>query len=347
MIFEDAIDEVKAAETPEVLPVVLAQVTSVSDGKAYVQFYGESTPSTKTYPYIDGYNPAANDVVALLAQGNTFIIIGKVSTAAVSDYYAKRSELNSEIAALASVYLTQSGAASTYLTITNAASTYLTITNAANTYLSQTDAASTYRGINAYFDRLGSGAYNIVISGQNANVNGNLNFGNSSYPFRSVTSTYIDTDHIRTPSGANALDISSGLVTPTINNGTSLGSSSKKFANIYANNIYGTVADSSDKRLKKSIKTLGRKWLDFFYKLRPTSFKYKNGESGRTHTGFIAQEVEQAANDAGISTKDIAAVVVDKDGTYGIRYSELISVLTLAIQDLNKRVEALEGRDKK
>ncbi len=76
------------------------------------------------------------------------------------------------------------------------------------------------------------------------------------------------------------------------------------------------MRSSSDARLKKNIKSLGQKWLDFFYKLKPRSFKYKNGKSGRTHTGFIAQEVEAAANECGIPTKDIAAIAIDESGQY-------------------------------
>ena len=116
------------------------------------------------------------------------------------------------------------------------------------------------------------------------------------------------------------------------------------FNAVYADNFYGTVNSTSDRRLKKSIKTLGRKWLDFFYRLRPTSFKYKDGSSGRTHTGFIAQEVEAAANEVGIDTKDIATIVVDSDGRYYLRYEELIAVQTLAIHDLKAQVEDLTAR---
>jgi len=327
-LYDNAVDEVKGAETPIPSAVSLAKVTSLSNGKASVQFYGESEPSTKLYPYIEGYKPAVDDVVCMLVQGNTFIILGKISNANIVDNYKPTA------AEIAGAYLTQQ----------SAADTYLSKTDASNDYLSKTDAANTYRGKDAYFDRLGSGNNYILISGAGAYVYGSLDLGNASYRLRAVTSTYTDTDHIRTPSGSAAFDIGSGLMTPSSNNGSSIGTSSKKLYNLYATNIYGSVSDSSDRRFKKTIKTLGRKWLDFFYRLRPTSFKYKDGTSDRTHTGFIAQEVEEAARESGMGLHDIAAIVIDSDGRYSLRYQELIAVQTLAIHDLKFEVDELTRR---
>lgn len=43
--------------------------------------------------------------------------------------------------------------------------------------------------------------------------------------------------------------------------------------------------------------------------LQPTAFRLNNGNSGRYHIGFIAQDVEQALLDSGISTNDFAGFV--------------------------------------
>ena len=331
MIFDDAVDEVKEAKQEPEKIVILATVTSLTSGKALVKFNGETEPATKAYPYIEGYKPAVDDVVCMLKQGNTFVIIGKVSNSDITTNYAV---FSAELATILADYLLSS----------TASSTYLSQTDASDTYLSQTDASNTYRKKDAYFDRLGSGNNNISISGQTASVNGTLDLGTSNKRFRSVTTSAIDTDAIRTPTGTALFDITSGHMDPSSNNGTSIGTSSKKLNNLYATNIYGSVADSSDRRVKKTIKDLGRKWLEFFYRLRPTSFKYKDGTSDRTHTGFIAQEVEAAANEVGIDTKDIATIVVDSDGRYYLRYEELIAVQTLAIHDLKAQVDDLTAR---
>lgn len=327
-LYDNAVEEARDAKTPIPAAVSLAKVTSLTNGKANVQFYGDSSPSTKLYTYIEGYKPAVDDIVCMLAQGNTYIIIGKIANASITNNYKP---LASEIAG-------------TYETQSHASDTYETQSHASDTYETQSHASETYRGKNDYFDRLGSGNNNITLSGTEANINGTINLGNNTYRFRSVTTTYTDTDAIRTPNGTAVLSITAGHVDPPSNNGTSIGTSTRKINNLYATNIYGSVADSSDRRLKKSIKTLGHKWLNFFYRLRPTSFKYKDGESGRTHTGFIAQEVEEAAKDAGIERQDIAAIVVDEDGRYYLRYEELIAVQTLAIQDLSEQIADLRAR---
>ena len=124
-----------------------------------------------------------------------------------------------------------------------------------------------------------------------------------------------------------------------------LGSNSLKFDNIHATN---NVIQTSDKNSKNTIATsdLG---LDFINKLNPVSYKY-NGKT-RTHYGLIAQEIEavlgaisKPATDFGGFCKD----EVDEDGNaitpiYGLRYSEFISPIIKAIQELSAKVAALES----
>ena len=308
MIYEDAIEEVKSKEEIIEIDVAatvrLAEVTELSNGKAKVKFYGDSETSTKLYPYIEGYKPSVNDKVAMLAQSNTFIIIGKISTEnIVNNYKPSASEI-------ANTYLTQNDALSTYLSKTVAQNTYLSQTDATSTYLKQSDATSTYL---------------------------KKNDATSTYLKQTdASSTYLEKKNLAW-SGRN-------LYPSNYYARESLGMNGYPFGSVYADNFYGTVNSTSDRRLKKSIKSLGRKWLDFFYRLRPTSFKYKDGTSDRTHTGFIAQEVEAAANEVGIDTKDIATIVVDSDGRYYLRYEEFIAVQTLAIQDLKAQVDNLTAR---
>lgn len=126
----------------------------------------------------------------------------------------------------------------------------------------------------------------------------------------------------------------------------SLGSDSRQWENGYFKNVYinGTAVSTSDKRKKKFIKSLPEKFTEFFMKLRPVTFKYKNGTSGRSHVGFIAQEVEQAMTDAGITREDFGGLVVQENGQYGLRYEEFIAVQTRMIQDLCQKVEKLERK---
>ena len=104
----------------------------------------------------------------------------------------------------------------------------------------------------------------------------------------------------------------------------------------------------SDARLKNTVEyDLTGQYGDFYRRLRPCRFKYNNGTSDRFHTGFIAQEVEQAIADSGLDNRDLAALVRGEDGMYALRYAELIAVNTAMIQRLMTRVDELEERLKK
>lgn len=128
----------------------------------------------------------------------------------------------------------------------------------------------------------------------------------------------------------------------------------------------------SDERLKKDFTNLD-KWSAFYDSLEPIAFKMKNGNSGRYHIGFKAQQVEQALNDAGLTTQDFAGFVKSKyifdnddpegskvyeeagikpsDDEYGLIYTEFVALNTYEIQklrkkndELQKQVESLEER---
>ena len=65
----------------------------------------------------------------------------------------------------------------------------------------------------------------------------------------------------------------------------------------------------------------------------------------RTHFGLIAQEVEQVLKDSSLTNNDFAGLIYDEDADrYGIRYSELISPLIKAVQELSKKVTDLENK---
>lgn len=56
----------------------MAIVSSVTDGKVYLQFFGDTEPSRKPYKRIDSYTPTEGDTVVVSKVGNSFIITGKV-----------------------------------------------------------------------------------------------------------------------------------------------------------------------------------------------------------------------------------------------------------------------------
>ena len=115
----------------------------------------------------------------------------------------------------------------------------------------------------------------------------------------------------------------------------------------------GTVIYSSDKNVKNSIDYDLSRYRQFLLDLKPCRFKYNEGRSGRYHIGMIAQDMEQSLADNGIAASEFSGwckmPIRDENHnitgyTYGIRYDSLIPLNTLMIQELVKRVEALEKR---
>lgn len=51
---------------------------SYAAGRPTVTFDGESTASTKTYPYLSSYTPTAGHRVALIRAGHTWLILGRM-----------------------------------------------------------------------------------------------------------------------------------------------------------------------------------------------------------------------------------------------------------------------------
>jgi hypothetical protein len=114
--------------------------------------------------------------------------------------------------------------------------------------------------------------------------------------------------------------------------------------------LNGTATVTSDRNLKHDIVELDDQYADLFDQLQPVKFKYNDGTSNRYHTGFIAQDVCSAIENAGLSTNDFAAYVKltepNADSAvkeeYGLRYDEFVSLNTWQIQKLKPRMTAAE-----
>lgn len=101
---------------------------------------------------------------------------------------------------------------------------------------------------------------------------------------------------------------------------------------------------TSDRRNKNSIEELPDAYVEALDKLTPVRFKYNDGTSDRYHVGFIAQDVEQALGDAGLTSQDFGGFVdLNDDGAeLGLAYDEFIGLLFQKIRKLEKRIEVLE-----
>jgi hypothetical protein len=105
---------------------------------------------------------------------------------------------------------------------------------------------------------------------------------------------------------------------------------------------------TSDRNAKNSIQDIPDVYEALFDNLQSKIFKYNDGLSGRFHTGFEAQGVDEAIQKAGLTREDFAAVCIDNEGTekesWGLRYDEFVSLNTWQIQKLKKRIEELEAK---
>lgn len=155
--------------------------------------------------------------------------------------------------------------------------------------------------------------------------------------------------------GANSL----GFTTNTYIRGTNV-----KLQGASGNTI------TSDRNVKKDIATYDSKYDDFYDALNPITYKFIHGTSGRTHSGFISQDVRDALISSGLSTTEFGGYIradithreIDTDGQdvplsdtnylldhdineiHELIYSEFIALNTWQIQKLKARVAELEAR---
>ena len=135
-------------------------------------------------------------------------------------------------------------------------------------------------------------------------------------------------------------------IIPNYNNVTSLGNASYKYTAVWATN--GTI-QTSDARLKTNIQNLNM-GLKEVMALRPVSYDWINpaqGDAGKI--GFIAQEVEKIVPQAVVhehvsdkqmqEIKAMHRVAPEITDPYGMNYSEMIPVLTKAIQQQQALIE--------
>lgn len=121
-----------------------------------------------------------------------------------------------------------------------------------------------------------------------------------------------------------------GVGVPTGN--YNLGSSSQYWNTVYAAN---TTVQFSDVRLKENVHPL-KNGIDVIKLLNPVTFTWKNKELGTdTYYGFIAQELKRVFPNSIVTGEE-------SDSTYlGVRYSEIIPILTKAMQEQQEIIEHL------
>jgi len=209
-----------------------------------------------------------------------------------------------------------------------------------------------------------TGNYNTAtgVEALKANTTGSGNTANGIQALLSNT----------TGNNNTAIGVGANVSTGNLSNTTAIGNS----ATVNANNkirlgnasitvIEGQVAYThpSDGRFKFNVNE-NVKGLDFITRLRPVSYQFDTRQfeefltkdmseevrnkhfddvdfaesSGIVHTGFIAQEVELAAREAGY-TFDGVHVPVDANDNYSVAYSQFVVPLVKAVQEQQQIIE--------
>lgn len=135
-----------------------------------------------------------------------------------------------------------------------------------------------------------------------------------------------------------------GDFAPNADNRYNLGAPNFVWSTIYCST---NELNGSDRNIKNSIEALPEKYVRMFELIEPKRYKLNNGTSGRYHTGFIAQEVESAMQDCGITSQEFAgwaeAKLDDGSETYFLRYSEFIPILWAKVREQEARIRRLEA----
>jgi hypothetical protein len=100
----------------------------------------------------------------------------------------------------------------------------------------------------------------------------------------------------------------------------------------------------SDERLKNNITALPSDVSEKLMQLQPKCFHLNREEKGAQHFGFIAQELEQVFPNLVKSGTNIYDGLAPYEPAYKmVNYLELIPVLLLKIQDLQRQLDELKG----
>ena len=119
----------------------------------------------------------------------------------------------------------------------------------------------------------------------------------------------------------------------------SCGTAGYRWSDVYAQNSTIQTSDVND---KTDVEALPEKYLTMMENITPLRYKLIDGQSGRYHVGFVAQEVEAAMAIAGVDSLEFGGFVKDKDDhgndIYMLRYGEFIAILWAKIKALEAKI---------
>lgn len=210
-------------------------------------------------------------------------------------------------------------------------------------------------------ENLNSGTYRVGVI---ENVGNQINIGCGTNGFGTFINEYILTASLQNnrvginkTSPVVTLDVNGTVqctqIQPNADNNYSCGTSGNKWSVVYA----GTATiNTSDRTQKKDIRYMvPSDATDLLSKLKPCWYKFNQNSNNRDHSGFISQDVRDAvgadfASNWGfyIHSPETVETYIDGEGkeqtrvlpeSYGLRYSELVSVLCASVQDAHEKID--------
>jgi len=133
-----------------------------------------------------------------------------------------------------------------------------------------------------------------------------------------------------------------------------LGNETYRWLTVYTQNA---VSVSSDRRLKANIEDITDKYIKLWDYLKVKKFTLVNMQDGKLRIGYIAQEVEEAMEKAGLTLQECAFIHKDwvdrsqAEGSdnyvgyeYALDYDALATLTTAKVKQLTKKIDDYESR---
>jgi trimeric autotransporter adhesin len=171
---------------------------------------------------------------------------------------------------------------------------------------------------------------------------------NTAFGYQSLYNTTGDTNtaigynagsNITTGGNNICIGFNSQVPSNTSSGQVKIGNSNTNYAGIQ---VAWTI--TSDRKFKTDILN-SKLGLGFISKLRPVSYTRINDEHQKTEYGFVAQEVEEVLKNEGVENSGI--LTIDDEGTYNMRYNDLIAPMVKAIQELKTENNELKNEIEK
>ena len=177
--------------------------------------------------------------------------------------------------------------------------------NSIQVFCNHTGSKMYWRTWQAYGDVWGAWRQVIGSNGGNVTINNRLQLTGTQYPqiYGNGTSLQLGVD----TNAAVGVVLQGGVFREAGDGSLNLGNGSHRWAVVYAKT--GSI-NTSDRNEKNTIADIDPEQAEkLIMGLKPSTFKFNDGTSGRTHWGIISQDIEELLPQIGMTDMDIAGFI--------------------------------------